>query len=197
MKIVDGFVCFNGAGDAEDSPVAAALALLFDVPLEVNHHLYFNNYLYQRCDNAKYTVSRDQFIALAAIIYIKERTNPNLKALVDTGRVNGWDIMVSIGSHTSICKGGSPSWIQNKIFKKQLENAAKDKLGEQNQTLIQLMVHPDKSLIKFYCDLNPLWEQAVKDYLCGWRDERDLAETMIAHIYNNYLVPISSYTLQR
>lgn len=183
MKLINGFPTFNNATDSEDSPVAAALALLFDYPIEVDARLYFNNYLYQRCNNAVYTVSRDQFISIAAVIFIKERENQALPDLVDTSRINGRDIMFSIGSHISICKGGSPSWIQAQIFKEQLKQAAKKPMDEQNQTFIQLMAHPDKALTKWYCEMNPKWHIAIRNWLHD-RDEPELAELMISKIQN-------------
>jgi hypothetical protein len=72
--------------------------------------------------------------------------------------------------------------LQTQIFKKQLENTAKNnRTGEQNQTFIQLMVHPDKSLTKWYCDMNPHWEAAVRKWLLD-RDEPEFAELMVKKI---------------
>lgn len=180
MIAENGLVRFNGASNYEDSPVAAALALLFNMPLEINHNLYFNNYLYQRCPNAIYSVSRDQYIAIAAIIYLKEKNNNDLKALVDTSRVNGNDLLFVIGGHTRICKGAAPSWIQDKMFKISLSrHATKTPLDELNQLLIMMMVHPDSTILKWYCKMNPMWDEAIRVYFYGWRDEKELAEHMI------------------
>lgn len=176
-----GQIIFNIAGDAEDGPVAGALALCFtNMEVDINH--YFNNYMYQRCANARYSVSRDQAIAIFTAIHIKEKNNNNLEALVDSSRVNGNDILLLNGGHVRICKGLKPYAYQDWLFKRSLEQAAKSNpLGEQNQMLMQLWVHPDKSLLKWYCDLNPMWEQAVNKWLYD-RQEQELAMLMISKI---------------
>ena len=177
-----GFIVFNNSTDSEDSPVAAALAILFtDMPVDVD--LYFDNYIYRRCANAKYTVSRDQALALFAIINLKYKGNDALKDLVDTSRVNGHDVFIVNGAHIAACKGLKPSWCQVLLLKKSIEQSvSKDPMAEQNQMIIQLMLQPDKSLLKWYCDLNPKWNEAVAKWLID-RDESDLARLMIKVIY--------------
>lgn len=177
----NGAIVFNSATDAEDGPVAGALALCFtDMEVDINH--YFNNYMYQRCANARYSVSRDQALSIFTAIYLKEKNNNNLAALVDTSRVNGNDVFIVNGGHIRICKGLRPYAYQDWLFKKSLKHAAKhDPLGEQNQMLMQLWVHPDKSLLKWYCELNLSWEQAVDEWLYD-RREPELAELMISKI---------------
>lgn len=176
-----GQIVFNNATDAEDSPVAAALALCFtDMEVDINH--YFHNYLYQRCANARYSVSRDQAIAIFTAIYLKEKNNNNLEALVDSSRVNGNDILLLNGGHIRTCKGLKPYWHQDWLFKRSLEEAAKsDPLGEQNQMILQLWVHPDRSLLKWYCKLNPSWALAVNNWLVD-RGEVEFSKIMIAAI---------------
>lgn len=182
MKIINGYPCFNSADDAEDSAVAAALALLCDYPIEFDKDIYFDNYMYKRCNNAKYSVSRDQYIAISTVIYLKYKDDQNLEALVDTSRVNGNDILLFNGSHTNICKGKKPTWLQTQVFKKQLWYSAKYKPhGELNQLFIQLLIHPDKSLIKSCCKANPEWFVSVNSYLFD-RDEKELATMFVNKI---------------
>lgn len=177
----NGAIIFNSAGDSEDSPVCAALALCFtDMEVDINH--YFNNYMYQRCANSRYSVSRDQAVAIFATIHLKEKNNDNLAALVDASRVNGNDLLFLIGGHIRACKGLKPYAYQDWLFKKSLEHAAKtNPLGEQNQMLMQLWVHPDRELLKWYCGINPKWEEAVYSWLFD-RNEADFAQVMISKI---------------
>jgi hypothetical protein len=177
-----GEIVVNGSTDAEDGPVAGACAMLFTgQEVKVANYLKIENSIskkpvgYRRCIDSKYTFSRDQTVALFAILYLK-----GLPELVDTKYIDGEDVMWGIGSHIRICQGKKPFFYQTWIFKLSLWFSAKFKpLEELNQLFFQLMVHPDKSLLKWYCDTNPRWAEAIANYFDSWRQERDLANTMI------------------
>ncbi len=179
-----GQIRFKGVTDAEDSPVAAAMAMLFTgQPVLFDHYfnplrdIYLGNY--RRCCNSKYTFSRDQTICLVTVLFLKGRHDA-----VSIDRADGADFMsLSVRGHERICKGLKPYWYQTLNFKLDLWFSATFKpLEELNQLFCMLLVHPDISLLTWYCEMNPLWREAIELYFCSWRDERDLANLMIEKI---------------
>lgn len=183
MILENGFVKITGATDLEDSSMAAGLCAVFGHSTQSDLTIYINpvTNMYQRCDNTKYLFSRDQTIPLVAGLYSK-----NLAFLVSAERINGKDILSpSVRGHIRICQGLKPYWHQTLNFKLDLWFSATFKpRDELNQLFCMLLVHPDKSLIKWYCEMNPFWQLAIQDYLCGWREESELAELMIDNIKN-------------
>ena len=174
---------FNGVDDAEDSPVAAAMAALF-TGQEPRVFNYFKDTAmldkYQRCYNSKYTFSRDQFVCLAVVLKLNR-----FYTLVSLDKVDGKDFMSpAIRGHERICKGLEPYWYQTLWFKMDLIFSAKVKpLEELNQLFCMLLVHPDQSLIKWYCGMNTQWRDAINLYFRdSFRKEPELAKLMIEKI---------------
>lgn len=176
-----GQIKFNGVDDFEDGPVAAAMTVLFENSAEVEYHNYMKSGgMYQRCKDSKYTFSRDQFICLAVVLYEYGR-----ESLVSLSRVDGKDFMSpAIRGHERICKGLEPYWYQTLWFKMDLIFSAKFKpLEELNQLFCMLLVHPDQSLIKWYCGMNTQWRDAINLYFRdSFRKEPELAKLMIEKI---------------
>jgi len=176
-----GQIKFNGVDDAEDSPVAAALAYLF-TEMKVDVSAYFNetNRYYRRCRNSKYLFSRDQAVCLFTLF-----KSSGMELSVSLDRVDGKDFMSpTIRGHERICKGLEPYWYQTLNFKLDLWFSAKFKpLEELNQLFCMLLVHPDQSLIKWYCGMNTQWRDAINLYFRdSFRKEPELAKLMIEKI---------------
>jgi hypothetical protein len=175
---------FNGVDDLEDSPVAACLGFITGL-IDVDPELYITpSGKYQRWIFAKYDISRDQVVMLMALLKLKGRSD-----LVSLDRATGKDLYApSIRGHERICKGLAPRWYQTAWFKLDLWwSATFQPVEELNQLFAMLLVHPDKSLLKWYCKKNPLWMWAIRKYFApiegnSWRREPELAELMIKKI---------------
>lgn len=174
-----GLHVLMGVTDNEDSPVAAALAVMFAVPVEVDPLLYFNEFgLYQRCENSKYLFSRDQTIMLATLFRLKNKSH-----LVSLNHVDGKDLFPpSTRGHIRRCKGEEARWHQDQWLWMDVRfHATCTPRGESNQ-LIAMMWFADPAYLKWWCANNHLWRESIIDYFCGWRAEHELANLMIATI---------------
>lgn len=181
MILDNGFVRFKGVTDNEDSPVAAALAVMFDLPIaaQVDELEYFNEFgMYQRCNNSKYLFSRDQTIMLTTLFRLRNRSQ-----LVSLSHVDGKDIFPpGVRGHVRRCKGETARWHQDQwLWMDVWFHAVHDPRGESNQ-LIAMMWFADDKFIKWWCENNQYWRESITDYFCGWRDEPELAVVMIAAI---------------
>lgn len=190
MKIENGYVKINGASDLEDSSMAFGLATVLDYFIDssgANPFLadsYFReDGMYQRCKDSKYLFSRDQTICLVAGLL-----RQHCQHLVTLDKVNGKDIFSPANrGHIRICQGLKPYWYQTLWFKAELWFSAKyAPLDELNQLFCQLLVHPNKSLLRWYCDMNPQWRVSLAEYWYAgkghWRNEMDFCLHMIKKI---------------
>lgn len=169
----------TGATDFEDSPVCAALVVLFDEPEMVKATEYFDDRgMYQRCPDSKYTVSRDQFIALCVVLAVKK-----LPMLIDVGSVDGYDIMPpSVKGHVKRCKGLKASFLQDAwLWGEIYVHATFTPLAESNQ-LIFMMWFADDKFLKHWCKTNFFWKESITNYWCNWRGEPEITALMIAAI---------------
>lgn len=177
MYLDKGFVKIEGVTDLEDASVAAGMCAVFEYPIQfdITKHIRPDG-KYQRCDNSKYLFSRDQTICLVAGLLAK-----GYSSLVGLDKVDGHDFFSpSARGHVRICKGLKPYWYQTLWFKMDLWFSATFKPdAELNQILTMIYVHPDRSLLAWYCEMNPLWNMAILNYWCQgegkWRDEKQFA----------------------
>lgn len=194
----------NGASDLQDSAHLAGIMRTFFFPTvheidlkkyilpagepinlrDVDGMVRFPKTIYVRHPwQYKYDLSRDQVICLWAGMLVA-----GLQDEVSQDRVNGKDFFApSVAGHRRICQGLAPRWWQTLWFKADLIWSAKmQPLEELCQIFCMLAVHPDRSLVKWYCEMNPQWRWAIKRYFCeldgAWRDEPELAEVMIQRI---------------
>lgn len=171
----------NGASDLQDSARLAGLLTIFDWPRVVAVSRYFDQgkKIFVRHPNERlYDFSRDQAICLMAGFY-KRRLD------VDRAWVDGKDFFSpSHNGHVRICQGLKPRWYQKLwLWLDVLYSCFYQPMGEPNQILCMLMVHPDPRFLKFWLKHNKHWRDAIREYWCEgageWRGERELAEHMI------------------
>lgn len=171
----------NGSTDFEDSPVCAALILLFNC--EGFESIKAVDYLnaagnYQRCPDSKYTISRDQYIALVVLFGIQK-----LPWFIGEEFIDGKDIIPpSVKGHRNRCKGVQSTILQNAwLWMDVWFHATYTPRGESNQLILMMWFAHDDYLI-WWCENNSLWQESITDYWYTWRGERDLADAMIARI---------------
>lgn len=177
----------NGAGDLQDSARLAGLLTTFEWPRNIDLTRYVltsvspNKYTRHPLE-IKYDFSRDQTICLVAGLYFQKRINFVSKKFVD-----GRDFFSpSQSGHIRACQGYKYKWYQSLwLWLDVFWSAYIQPTYEPNQLLCMLIV-AEKSQstnhLKVWLKINKKWEQAIKDYWCGWRKEPELAEHMIAFL---------------
>lgn len=173
----------TGATDLQDSARLAGIMTVFGWPQKINLTMYYNyaKGLYVRHPKEYiYDFSRDQALCLIAGLF-----KSNLKSLVSRYYINGKDFLSpSHNGHVRICQGLKPHWYQKLwLWLDVLYSCFYQPMGEPNQILCMLMVHPDPRFLKFWLKYNKHWRDAIREYWCEragvWRGERELAEHMI------------------
>lgn len=175
----------NGSSDLQDSAALAGMMTVFEWPQKIDLSQYVKSepFRYVRHPlEEKYNFSRDQAVCLMA--GLKKQNRP---FLVQDWFITGKDFLSpSVRGHIARCQGSKSNWIQDLNFWADLYFSAKFKpLDELNQLFCMMML-ADSKFIKWYCDANPKWQQAVKNYWCenagSWRNEPELAALMIEKI---------------
>ena len=198
----------NGASDLQDSAALAGIMTVFEWPQKIDLRQYtapvetiiyrdkitdrlgqqesFKNInMYVRHPaQYKYNFSRDQAICLMAGMSVQliDRNfwiNPNFITGVD------W-LSPAVKGHIERCKGLKSSWFQDLWFWADLYFSAKFKPMDELNQLFCMMMIADSKFIRWYCNANPHWPQAIKNYWCendgSWRNEPELAALMIEKI---------------
>lgn len=184
MKLENGFVKITGATDLEDSSMAVGMCALFDCLPAVDIFNYFNRDsfdmlgTYRRCLNSKYLFSRDQ-----TICFVVALLKANMTDLVSLDRVDGKDIFSpSVRGHINRCMGLNAYFYQDWwLWLDVWFHATCASRSEPNQLLCMMMI-ADPKYLKWWVENNHDWEFSITDYWCGWRNEPELAEMMIAKI---------------
>lgn len=203
MKIDEyGLPIVNGATDKQDSAVIAGLMTIFKYPIEVDMMKYilpamtgikdrdsdtihmFDRPIYVRHPHEyKFNLSRDQFLLLSSGLHIQGHGN-----LVTVDLVNGIDVLSpAVFGHVRRCKGQKANWFQDGWLWFDVWCHAKfNKASEPNQ-LLAMMLIADKKYLKWWTSNNPEWKRSIRKYWYtedgAWRNEKDLAELMIAYIH--------------
>lgn len=203
MKIDEyGLPIVNGATDKQDSAVIAGLMTIFKYPIEVDMMKYilpmgtfikdrdsdkeyiFDRPIYVRHPHEyKFNLSRDQFLLLIAGLYKQGHGD-----LVDIALINGIDLLSpAVYGHVRRCKGQKANWFQDGWLWFDVWCHAKfSKASEPNQ-LLAMMLIADKKYLKWWASNNPEWKRSIRKYWYtedgAWRNEKDLAELMIAYIH--------------
>lgn len=180
MKLENGFVKIMGASDLEDSSMAAGMCALFEYPIEFDilNHLWPDG-MYRRCRNSRYLFSRDQALCLVAGLYKR-----GFSQYVGLERVDGKDLFnPAARGHIKRCQSKKAWWFQDFFLRLEiLAHALVTPLGEPNQLICMMMVHPDRKYLKLWCYLNSEWRKSINLYWRNWRGEPELAELMIIRI---------------
>lgn len=191
MKIDDlGLPQVNGSTDLQDSAALAGIMTVFGWPQKVDLREYINwkngkrIYVRHPAEDKGYDFSRDQFICLSAGIRAMGHVG---NFFVNTELITGRDILSpSVRGHVARCQGGNSTWFQDLWFWADLWFSANYKPLEELNQLFCMMMIADSKFIKWYCQANPQWEKAIKDYWCensgAWRNEPELADLMISKI---------------
>lgn len=180
----------NGSTDLQDSAALAGIMTVFRWPRLIN----LSKYILQdpksplvKFDYVRhplelvYDFSRDQTIALTSGFSVQA---PHL---VDEKFITGKDILSpSVKGHIRRCRGETANFLQDAWFWADLWFSAKFKpLDELNQLFCMMQV-ADKKFMRWYCNANPQWRKALREYWFtgpgAWRNEEDLCEWMIARI---------------
>lgn len=173
----------NGASDRQDSARLAGILAVFDWPQYIPLHIYFregDKKYVRHPEEDKYDFSRDQAICLMAGFYSESMSHFVKKEYVD-----GKDFFSpSHNGHVRICQGLKPRWYQKLwLWLDIIYSCFYQPMGEPNQILCMLMVHPDPRFLKFWLKYNKHWRDAIREYWCEkageWRGERELADHMI------------------
>lgn len=175
----------NGASDKQDSARFAGILSLFWkefdqrlTRLYVVADPFKNQFIYVRHPSELvYDFSRDQYICLAAGLSISNPERVNEKFI--TGR----DILTpAVGGHTKRCRGEKANWLQNLWLKADiLFHAYATPTDEPNQLICMAWIAGPEYL-RLWTSNNKKWEESIRSYWCGWRDEPGLAEAMIKKI---------------
>lgn len=165
----------NGSTDKQDSARLAGLMTVVEWPREVDLEYYCDvssmNYV-RHPQEYIYDFSRDQLVCLLAGIR-KQKRNPFWLTL----KANGKDfIPPSVNGLRTL----RPSFIQ-KLWAKAdvLFHALIDPLEEPNQVIC---IADAYGLLTLWTNLNKKWRESVRLYWCGWRNEPELAEHIIAYV---------------
>jgi len=173
-----GLPQIEGSSDLQDSAMFAGMLTLFgvaDIPVEK----YVDNGVYVRHPKEiKYDFSRDQAICLIAGLWKK-----GLFSLVNKDFVTGKDIFSpSVQGHFLRCQGKQASWYHNMWLRADILFHAKCKpLSESNQLICMMMV-AGPEYVRLWKRMNKDWNKSISYYWCGWRDESDLSNNIIATI---------------
>lgn len=192
-----------GASDKQDSAVIAGLMTIFEYPIKVDMQAYllpaykeikdrdsdmmhvFDKSIYVRHPyEYKFDLSRDQFLLLSAGLFCQGHGD-----LVSTSFINGIDLLSpAVYGHIRRCNGKKANLFQDGWLWFDVWCHAKfSQVSEPNQLLAMMLV-ADKKYLKWWTTNNPQWERSIRKYWYTedgtWRNEKDLAEHMIAYIKN-------------
>lgn len=175
-----GLPKINTVDDYQDSAMLASILTVFEWPQKVDLKKYIvrdnEKLIYTRHPIERiYTFSRDQFTPFIAGLYKQE-----LWYAVDEGFMDGKDwLSPSVKGHVARCKREKANWFQDLwLWMDVLWASFVAQMEESNQLLAMLMI-ADVKYLKFYTKYNKLWENNVRSYFCGWRNEKELAEHII------------------
>lgn len=197
-----GLPIVTGASDKQDSAAIAGLMTIFNYPIKVDMTQYilpaltpikdrdsdilhtFDRTIYVRHPHEyKFNLSRDQFLLLSSGLYAQ-----GYGKLVDTDLINGIDLLSpAVRGHVRRCNGQKANWLQDGWLWFDIWCHAKfTQVSEPNQILAMMLV-ADKKYLKWWTKNNPQWERSIRKYWYtedgSWRNEKDLAEHMIAYIH--------------
>ena len=196
-----GLPIVTGASDKQDSAVIAGLMSIFEYPIKVDmlqyilqpgvaikdrdsdlKHTFPYSIYVRHPQEYKYDLSRDQFIVLSAGLYCQGHQD-----LINIDFINGRDLLSpAVMGHVARCQEEKTNCIQNGWFWFDIWYHAKfNPVGEPNQLLAMMLV-ADSKYLKWWTANNPEWERSIRKYWYtedgAWRNEKDLAEHMIAYI---------------
>lgn len=185
----------SGASDLQDSAALAGIMTAFGWPRKIylSYYVLKPGRYVRHPDEIKYDFSRDQAICLMAGLRVQSQSKEfenatDFKKCIDEDFITGKDILSpSVKGHFRRCRGESASFLQDAWFWADLWFSAKFKpLDELNQLFCMMKV-ADKKFMRYYCEANPQWREALRIYWYkdegAWRDEKDLCEWMINEIH--------------
>ncbi len=196
MIYFKGYPRANGVTDFCDSAVMAGLLSVFKL-YEFSIPGYFDIYgnplrsgasdiADDKCFDPM-TFSRDQLTCLIAGYYAQNR-HVEVAMIYDKVVENNWlcpnnDILSpSNRGHINFCAGKPVSWMQEKwLYLDVMFSALVKPKHESNQLLCMLMIR-DVKFLRLYTKLYAGWYNTIYDYWCGWRNEPELAESMVLAI---------------
>jgi hypothetical protein len=178
----------NGATDWQDSArLAGIMATVgyttkyYVSPLVL--YIDFENKKYVRHPKENvYDFSRDQ--AMCFVAGLISVNSPDY--FFNEGFVTGKDFMSPSNKALFKIGRGEPiadlakAWIYLDV----LFHALVRPMSESNQLICMLLVWPDKGPLKLWRKLNRKWEQGVREYWSNWRQEPELAESIIQKVKN-------------
>lgn len=206
MRFIDGIPTENGATQWGDSARLAGLMALVDHPDTPDLRRYVTSIGGVRSpvgvhnEQDPFTFTRDQLRVLAAGLHAQGHFATALK-LYYQARNNGWtclNIKEQDGSDKPWYSGPDPlaaadryhlakcariispekvhPWGPLWLKAEMRFNAAFTPLREPNQLIAMCIIAGE---VPAYKKTNPKWEQAIREYWCGWRAEPELAEMLI------------------
>lgn len=175
LSSIGQYYVIEGASDEEDCSMFNGMLRLFEFKTDILLLSFIKGIHYQRCKYSKYDFSRDQFIPLAA-----GYNADKLYAFVDLDRVNGKDFMSpTVKGHERRCQGRKANlWHDLWLLADLLVYSVFTPMGEPNQLICMLKVAGPK-WVRLYKKLNPRWRDALREYWCGWRNEKEFCEWVI------------------
>lgn len=174
-----GLPQIQNSSDLQDSAMLAGTLTVFGWPQKVDCSTYLVGPEYVRHPQEKrYSFSRDQALCLMAGLFVEG--NPQL---VDRKYVTGKDwFSPSNMGHVARCQGRKANWFQNAwLWLDVIWHCFMTPKEEPNQ-LLAMMLIADPKYLRFWMKHNTVWIDSINEYFCGWRNEPELAQWMIAKL---------------
>lgn len=193
---IEGVPKDTGAADLEDSARLAGMMVAADIPYTglptPNMYLNANGEL-ARWKGSSLPFTRDQLIPLA-LYYTRCSTEPYHSYVFFRDRMrqaankftapNGKDFLAPHHrSHLNACIGGKWSLFGKAFLVGEIlwQSFIEHGLSEPNQLICMLLTAGSK-YVKMWKKVNVNWEESIRMYWCGWRQEEELAARLIERI---------------